>query len=171
MKTRSTDVEKADSRQRVRSSDDIPFGSKAMLEDPDIEGVWNSQASTPLQSPILAPRSSSHTRMSLNLFSRSRRNCSVSSLSHLDHPQRSPSDASVEAESPDPRYSSGASSCALLPQRKDSQDTPWEHQVSVSDIQSLPVPRRRSVTIRANSKSEVITRKIPHGKRKPKHLY
>lgn len=28
-------------------SDDIPFGIRALLEDPEIDGVWNSRANTP----------------------------------------------------------------------------------------------------------------------------
>lgn len=28
-------------------NDDIPFGIRALLEDPDVDGVWNSRANTP----------------------------------------------------------------------------------------------------------------------------
>jgi len=31
-----------------RTSDDIPFGIRALAEDPDVEGVWNSRTHTPL---------------------------------------------------------------------------------------------------------------------------
>lgn len=146
------DVEKAEVRERIRSSDEIPFGAKAMLEDPDIEGVWNSRASTPLQSPILAPRSSSHSRLSLNRFSKSRRNSSVSSLSQLDQPQKSPSNASAEAVSPFQKEPIGASSSAMPMPNRNSQDTPWQYHVPVPYAQNQAMPRRRSVTIRATLK-------------------
>jgi len=138
----------------VRSSDEIPFGAKAMLEDPDIEGVWNSRASTPLQSPILAPRSSSHSRLSLNPFSKSRRNSSVSSLSHLDLPQRSPSNASAEAVSPFQKEPTGVSSSTMPMLSRNSQDTPWQYQVPMPYAQNQAMPRRRSVTIRATPKGD-----------------
>ncbi len=146
---RQADVERAEIRQRARSSDEIPFGAKAMLEDPDIEGVWNSRASTPLQSPVLAPRSSSHSRLSLNPFSKSRQDSSVSSFSHLDLPQRSPSNASVEALSPLPKEPAGASSSTMPAPSINSHDTPWQYQASMPFSQNQPMPRRRSVTIRA----------------------
>ncbi|KAK5956528.1 hypothetical protein OHC33_002013 [Knufia fluminis] len=151
-KAGDADVERAEIRQRIRSSDEIPFGAKAMLEDPDIEGVWNSRASTPLQSPVLAPRSSSHSRLSLNPFSRSRRNSSVSSLSQLDLPQRSPSNASAETVSPSPKEPTGASSSTVPMLSRNSQDTPWQYQVHMPYAQDQLMPRRRSVTIRATSR-------------------
>jgi len=165
-KAQNVDVERAQTRQRIRSSDEIPFGAKAMLEDPDIEGVWNSRASTPLQSPILAPRSSSHSRLSLNPFSRSRRNSSVSSLSHLDLPQRSPSNASAEAISACPREPPGASSSALPAPSRNSQDMPWQYQVPMPYAQDQPMPRRRSVTIRATPREDVLAGRTTHGKHK-----
>lgn len=32
-----------------RSSDEIPFGIRALLDDSEVEGVWNSRNATPLQ--------------------------------------------------------------------------------------------------------------------------
>lgn len=29
-------------------SDDIPFGIRALMEDPEVEGIWNSRTITPL---------------------------------------------------------------------------------------------------------------------------
>ena len=141
-------------RLRIRSSDEIPFGAKAMLEDPDVEGVWNSRASTPLQSPVLAPRSSSHSRLSLNPFSRSRRNSSVSSLSHSDLPRRTPSDASAEAESQCPKEPTGVSTSSMPMPSRNSQDTPWQCQVPKPYAQNQTMPRRRSVTIRSTPKED-----------------
>lgn len=34
-----------------RSSDDIPFGIRALLENSEVEGVWDSRKATPLHYP------------------------------------------------------------------------------------------------------------------------
>lgn len=163
IKTQVGDIERVEIRERVRSSDEIPFGAKAMLEDPDIKGVWNSHASTPLQSPILAPRSSSSSRNSLNFFSRSRRNSSISSLSRF-------SSSEVDPQSPDhpdksesiPISASTAfatSNHILAASSREHLDTEFRSENPIPYQESSAMPRRRSVTIRASSVQNLPERK------------
>ena len=141
------DVERAEMRERARSSDEIPFGAKAMLEDPDIEGVWNSRASTPLQSPVLAPQSSSPSRQSLNPFSRSRRNSSVSSFGHLGSPT-TPGNLSVPTSQVE-EVESSANTTTVLDSHFGIFSNQKPTSISSAPSESTVMPRRRSVTIRA----------------------
>ncbi|KAK5465097.1 hypothetical protein LTS15_001660 [Exophiala xenobiotica] len=61
-----------------RTSDDIPFGIRALAEDPDVEGVWNSRTHTPLHCHTPQP------------------GCSVASLRPASQPKRDPSASSIE---------------------------------------------------------------------------
>lgn len=151
-KKAAIDLERANTRLRGRSSDEIPFGAKAMLEDPDVEGVWNSRASTPLQSPVLEPRRSSPSR---NPFSRSRRNSSVSSASHLSIPDDNHVSQPKETEKISPGNLDGTSGGTPLVFGRNSVDTPWQYKVPVPYAQNGTFPRRRSVTIRATSAQDV----------------
>lgn len=166
-------AESAEIQERVRSSDEIPFGARAMLEAPEIEGVWNSRASTPLQSPVLAPRrSSSPSRLSLNLLSRSRRNSSVSSvpsLAHFTTPESSPNhNVGTPERWPSSTFeaphtgSTGRKSTAIgvvAVTRPASQQS-----ISLQQTEHSLLPRRRSVTIRSASKPEQSTTQSQPGK-------
>lgn len=155
-------AEATEIRARVRSSDEIPFGARAMLEEPEIEGVWNSRASTPLQSPILAPRgSSSPSRLSLNLLSRSRRNSSVSSvpsLSHFTTPASSPNHNAHTPEtwpmstSEPPNTGSTGRTSTAVGGVSIARPTSSQYSGSSQQAEQPFLPRRRSVTIRSASK-------------------
>ncbi|KAK5104065.1 hypothetical protein LTS08_001949 [Lithohypha guttulata] len=167
-KAQTGDIERAEVRERIRSSDEIPFGAKAMLEDPEIEGVWNSRASTPLQSPILAPRNFSPSRMSFNLLSRSRRNSSISSSPSLSGqtPDTSPgcrnSTSRKESCSQSDSDTAGTSISTALPSKSYSRDHPWQQQVPKSHSEGTIVPRRRSVTIRSALRPDnFVTKSLP----------
>lgn len=149
------DPEIAGIRLRGRSSDEIPFGAKAMLEDPDVEGVWNSRASTPLQSPVLEPRRSSPSR---NPFSRSRRNSSISSLSQLNAPDNNNPNHLTEPENLPPSNLDGTPTSTAPLFSRNSSDTPWQYKVPTPYAHET-FPRRRSVTIRATSKQDSIAEK------------
>lgn len=148
-----TDPETAGIRLRGRSSDEIPFGAKAMLEDPDVEGVWNSRASTPLQSPVLEPRKSSPSR---NPFSRSRRNSSISSLSHLNLPDGESPNRPAESDSIPPSNLDGTPTSTAPLFSHNSFDTSWQYNVPAPYAHNETFPRRRSVTIRATTKPETV---------------
>lgn len=145
-KRAAADLEKANTRLHGRSSEEIPFGAKAMLEDADVEGVWNSRASTPLQSPVLEPRRSSPSR---NPFSRSRRNSSLSSLSHLSLRDDKPAHPSIDVGNLQPGSLDGTSTATTHLFSQNSFDTPQQHGAPVVHSQNGTFPRRRSVTIRA----------------------
>lgn len=144
----TVDLETASIHIRGRLSDEMPFGAKAMMEDPDVEGVWNSRASTPLQSPVLEPRGSSPSR---NPFSRSRRNSSVSSLCHLNSHDDRVSRPSIEPEKILPSNLDGTTTSASPLLNRTPVDTPQQFKLPMVDIQGRTFPRRRSVTIRATS--------------------
>lgn len=160
-KKAAADLETANTRHRGRSSDEIPFGAKAMLEDPDVEGVWNSRASTPLQSPVLEPRRSSPSR---NPFSRSRRNSSVSSLSHLSLRDGKVSDQNTKKVCNSPGNLDGTPTGTTPLFSRNSFDTPWQYKVPVPYAQNGTFPRRRSVTIRAMSAQDIIADESTQGK-------
>lgn len=48
-KAAEAEAERGEINQSVRKSHDIPFGIRALLEDPEVEGVWNSRTNTPLR--------------------------------------------------------------------------------------------------------------------------
>jgi hypothetical protein len=150
------DPETAGIRLRGRSSDEIPFGAKAMLEDPDVEGVWNSRASTPLQSPVLEPRKSSPSR---NPFSRSRRNSSISSLSQLNSPDSNNPNQPIESENIPPSNLDGTPTSTVPLFSRNSSDTPWQYKVPTPYAHNETFPRRRSVTIRATPKQDTVAEK------------
>lgn len=151
------DIERLEVRQTIRSSDEIPFGARAMLEDPDVEGVWNSKASTPLQSPVLPSRNSSPSRFSLNMFSRSRRNSSVSSIGSISSNDNalciSNGRQSLQISSTQP----DATTSSAVNRRDSAPDTMQTEGTRRATIDYTPIPRRRSVTIRAAPKQEPLT--------------
>lgn len=142
LKKRKADLERAEIRLRAQSLDGVPFGDKALNEEPEIEGVWNSRASTPLQSPVLGPRSSSPSRISINMFSKSRRNSSISSLTNLTLPETT----RVLHTPPETDNSSVAA-------------------ISTGSTAVAPNPRRRSVTIRAMSTQDLTSTSAKNGTR------
>lgn len=160
-KKAAADLEKANTRFRERSSGEIPFGAKAMMEDPDVNGVWNSRASTPLQSPVLEPRRASPSR---NPFSRSRRNSSVSSLSHLSLCNDKTSGQPADDEAASPGNLDGTPNSTMPLFGRKSLDTPWQHNVAAHHAPNGPFPRRRSVTIRATSAQDIVANSSAKGK-------
>ncbi|KIW46432.1 uncharacterized protein PV06_02104 [Exophiala oligosperma] len=48
-KATEAEAERAEISLSARKSHDIPFGIRALLEDPEVEGVWNSRTNTPLR--------------------------------------------------------------------------------------------------------------------------
>lgn len=124
-----------------------------MYEDPDIEGVWNSRASTPLQSPVIEPRRSSPSR---NPFSRSRRNSSISSLSHLNLQDSSPGQPTTPAPVPPPGNFNGTATTGASPLVQASPSVPLCSTISVPHSLTGNFPRQRSVTIRATSKQDAM---------------
>lgn len=76
-------MERGQASHITRTSDEVPFGTKAMLEDPDVNGVWNTRTSTPLQSPRLRGKSHSPSLSSIKMFSKSPRNSSTSSVCQI----------------------------------------------------------------------------------------
>lgn len=160
-KSAAGDPEMAVVRIRGRSSDEIPFGAKAMLHDPDVEGVWNSRASTPLQSPVIRPRRSSSSH---NPFSRSRRNSSASSSSSRF--------ALPESNVGQPVGTDFATAPGNLDGTFSSMDPAFEHDFPnticessalVKSYDREPAPRRRSVTIRAASKQDITIQEFKFG--------
>ncbi|KIW09870.1 hypothetical protein PV08_11971 [Exophiala spinifera] len=57
-KAAEAEAENGEMNLSVRKSHEIPFGIRALFEDPDVEGVWNSRTNTPLHGPVarLRPR-------------------------------------------------------------------------------------------------------------------
>ena len=84
---RATAVEQAERGEVIQtvpvSADEIPFGVKALEEEPAIEGVWNARTATPLHTPP-GSRGSSPRFGPSKRWQRSQRGSSVSSISKLD---------------------------------------------------------------------------------------
>ena len=83
---RQTAVEQAERGemvQGVQSINDIPFGVKALEEEPAIEGVWNARTITPLHTPP-GSRGSSPRLGPARLWLKNKRGSSVASISGLD---------------------------------------------------------------------------------------
>ena len=79
-------AERGEMEETVRTSDDVPFGVRAIEQGCEVEGVWNSRATTPLHSPAISSRGSSPGR-SMNKLRKTNRDSSVSSISVLDMPE------------------------------------------------------------------------------------
>ncbi len=76
-------VERGETIQRIQLNKDIPFGIKALEEEPAIEGVWNARTVTPLHTPP-GSRGSSPRLGPSRLWLKDKRGSSVSSISGLD---------------------------------------------------------------------------------------
>lgn len=75
---------------------DILFGIRLMEEQPDIDGVWNSRKTTPLQTPLHGSRNSSPKLQPMRKLQKSRRLSTSSSIFNMfvDH-DRSPAQATT----------------------------------------------------------------------------
>lgn len=71
-------IERGETTLVGRCSDDIPFGIRALTEDPEVEGVWNSRAVTALHRPAMQPSCAS---ISLRSSGKTRKGSSASSTS------------------------------------------------------------------------------------------
>lgn len=69
---------------QTRVSDEIPFGLRAMEEEPEVEGVWNSRTCTPLHLPIGREMQPTLRPASIPMTAHQRNTSSLSSVSHLD---------------------------------------------------------------------------------------
>lgn len=67
-----------------RLSDDVPFGINALIEDTEVDGVWNSKANTAFHGKRQKTRSTSTLRPGTATFKKLKKNPSVSSASTLD---------------------------------------------------------------------------------------
>lgn len=143
--------------QRMRDAQDTPFGVRAMMHDPDVDGVWNSRASTPLHSPILGPRNTSPSR---NPFSRSRRSSSLSIIKvNITDPKITPLVAASRIAQVDGAFSlhrtcKSSTSPVTTPKRVVSESS-WQSSTPTCAVTLDTTPRRRSVTIRATPPANV----------------
>ena len=78
-------VERGEVTQTMRESAEIPFGIRAIEKGCEVEGVWNSKASTPLQTPIGSKAPSPIIRP--RRLQKRRRSSSLASVSALDMPE------------------------------------------------------------------------------------
>jgi hypothetical protein len=76
-------AERGELEQSIGLSEEIPFGIKALQEEPAIEGVWNARTATPLHTPP-GSRGSSPRMGPLSRWHRSKARSSASSISRLD---------------------------------------------------------------------------------------
>jgi hypothetical protein len=67
-----------------RRSDEVPFGIRAIERGCIVEGVWNSKATTPLQTPTSSKASSPVLKAAKNTLKKHRRDSSLSNVSHVD---------------------------------------------------------------------------------------
>ena len=67
-----------------RHSDEVPFGINALIEDTEVDGVWNSKANTAFHGKRQKTRSTSTLRPGTATFKKLKKNPSVSSASTLD---------------------------------------------------------------------------------------
>ena len=83
---RQSAVEQAERGEMVQATpvkEEIPFGVKALDEEPAIEGVWNARTVTSLHTPP-GSRGTSPRFGPSRLWQKSKRGSSVSSISRLD---------------------------------------------------------------------------------------
>ena len=72
--------------EAVRHSEEVPFGIRAIERGHIVEGVWNSKASTPLQTPS-SSKASSPVLNARNMLRKHKRESSLSTVSGLDIPE------------------------------------------------------------------------------------
>jgi hypothetical protein len=70
-----------------RRSDEVPFGIRAIERGCIVEGVWNSKATTPLQTPASSKASSPLLKATKNTLKKHKRDSSLSNVSHVDIPE------------------------------------------------------------------------------------
>ena len=79
-------VERGEMTEVARSSEEVPFGIRAIERGWMVEGVWNSEASTPLQTPP-SSKTSSPVLKARNTLKRHKKETSSSNVSGLDIPE------------------------------------------------------------------------------------
>jgi hypothetical protein len=72
--------------QTVRRSEEVPFGIRAIERGCMVEGVWNSKATTPLQTPT-SSKASSPILKGKNTLKKHKRASSLSTVSRLEIPE------------------------------------------------------------------------------------
>ena len=92
-------AERGEVTQTMRESAEIPFGIRAIEKGCEVEGVWNSKASTPLQTPLGSKAASPIIRP--RRLQKRRRSSSLASVSALAMPEPAlVTPASRQPESP-----------------------------------------------------------------------
>ena len=92
-------AERGEVTQTMRESAEIPFGIRAIEKGCEVEGVWNSKASTPLQTPLGSKAPSPIIRP--KRLQKGRRSSSLASVSALAMPEPAlVTPASRQPESP-----------------------------------------------------------------------
>ena len=95
-------VERGEITEAATGSEEVPFGIRAIERGCMVEGVWNSKASTPLQTPS-SSKTSSPVLKAKNTLKKHKRESSMSNVSGLDIPEPAvvppnPRDAGVGLE-------------------------------------------------------------------------
>jgi hypothetical protein len=80
-------AERGEMAEASRRSDEIPFGIRAIERGCIVEGVWNSKATTPLQTPYSSKASSPVLKAAKNTLKKHKRDSSLSNVSHVDIPE------------------------------------------------------------------------------------
>jgi hypothetical protein len=76
-------AERGELNEAVRRSEDVPFGVRAIERGCMVEGVWNSKATTPLQTPP-SSKANSPILKAKNILKKHKRDSSLSNVSHVD---------------------------------------------------------------------------------------
>ena len=80
-------AERGEMAEASRHSDEVPFGIRAIEKGCIVEGVWNSRATTPLQTPTSSKPSSPVLKAAKNTLKKHKRDSSLSAVSHVDIPE------------------------------------------------------------------------------------
>jgi hypothetical protein len=80
-------AERGEMAEASRRSDEAPFGIRAIEKGRIVEGVWNSRATTPLQTPTSSKPSSPVLKAAKNTLKKHKRDSSLSAVSHVDIPE------------------------------------------------------------------------------------
>ena len=115
--------------EQGETEQEIPFGLRAIEQGFEVEGVWNSNATTPLHSPAASLLNSSSSR-SMNKLTRPKRDLSISSISVLDIPQSAHVKSNPAHASGPPPSKLESVECAESP-----QSTSMIAQIKTSDGQ------------------------------------
>lgn len=79
-------AERGEMTEAVRRSEEVPFGIRAIERGCMVEGVWNSKASTPLQTPA-SSKANSPILKGKNTLNKHNRDSSLSNVSDVDIPE------------------------------------------------------------------------------------